>query len=347
MQDIIIDCMIFGIKCFIAISMVSILLLIPLLVIVKLVGSGSSNKGGDAENAFLKRVKIVNLTKEYRKIHDSVAQGILSDKDYKKLKKDQKLQDSESKKNNAKEEPKKRLFVLNFDGDVTASQADILGKQIDAILSIADPADEVMLRLNSPGGSVVGYGLAASQLMRLRSRGIRLTVCVDEMAASGGYMMACVANYIVCAPFAVVGSIGVVAEFPNFHRLLDKMNIDYEQQTAGKYKRTLTLFGDNTDPEARAKFKKELEDCHNLFKNHVSKYRPQLKIDEIATGEFWYGVDAIQLHLVDEICTSNEFITSKLNYLDVFEFRVKKQKSLKDKLLSASTFLYQAANRML
>ncbi len=206
------------------------------------------------------------------------------------------------------------LFVLNFNGDTKASQTKRFSRLVDALLDIATDKDEVIVTLKSPGGVVNTYGLASSQLSRIKAHGIKLTVCVDEVAASGGYLMACVSDKIIAAPFAYIGSIGVVASLPNFHRIMDKHDLDYEIVTAGKYKRTLTVFGENTD-EARAKFKEELEAIHNRFKEIVTSNRPQLgdNIENIATGEYWLAKDAKELGLIDEIMTSNEYINRKID----------------------------------
>ncbi len=204
----------------------------------------------------------------------------------------------------------RNLFVLTFKGSVKGSEVKRLRREIDVLVQVADKRDEVIIKLTSPGGMVNSYGLLSSQLLRLRDRGIFLTVCVDSVAASGGYLMACVANKIVAAPFAYIGSIGVVAEFPNFHRLLNSHEVDYEQVTAGKYKRTLSMLGPNTD-EAREKFKQELEAIHRRFKEQVLKFRPQLNADKVATGEHWLAIDALELGLVDELATSEEYIAKR------------------------------------
>jgi serine protease SohB len=207
---------------------------------------------------------------------------------------------------------KKRIYVINFNGDMRASATENLRQEITAILSIADKdKDEVVVNLESPGGMVHGYGLAASQLARIRQHNLPLTICVDKVAASGGYMMACLANTIIAAPFAIIGSIGVVAQLPNFHRLLDKWDIDYEVLTAGEYKRTLTVFGENTDA-GRQKFIADLEDTHTLFKEFVSDYRPSLDIEKVATGEHWYGKQALGLGLVDKLMTSDEYLLTRV-----------------------------------
>ena len=187
--------------------------------------------------------------------------------------------------------------------------------------------------------NIVAVAIIIAHISRIRQKGIKLTVCVDKVAASGGYMMACIGSRIISAPFAVIGSIGVVAEFPNFNRLLKKLNVDYEQETAGEYKRTLSMLGDNSDPKAREKFRQELEECHQLFKNHVSKYRPQIDINEIATGEHWFGVDAVKKHLVDDISTSDDYILTKIENSNnqVYEFVEKEpKKSLLKKLISGA-----------
>jgi len=177
--------------------------------------------------------------------------------------------------------------------------------------------DEVVIKIESPGGLVHAYGLAASQLVRVRQAGIRLTVAVDRLAASGGYMMAVVADQIVAAPFALVGSIGVVAEVPNVHRLLKKYDVDYDVITAGKSKRTLTMFGENTE-ENRAKFIEELEDAHALFREFVATYRQGLDVEAVATGEAWYGERAQKRNLVDVLSTSDEYVVSACDRADVY-----------------------------
>jgi len=178
---------------------------------------------------------------------------------------------------------------------------------------------------------VHGYGLAAAQLVRLRDAGFHLTICVDKVAASGGYMMACIANEIISAPFAVVGSIGVVAQVPNFNRLLKEHNVDFELYTAGQYKRTVTMFGENT-PEGKAKFEEELQQTHILFKHFVVKYRPQLNVDKVATGEHWYGQDALDLNLVDKLQTSDEYLLALLPQHDVYVINTRKKATLGEKL---------------
>lgn len=230
------------------------------------------------------------------------------------------------KKNNQK------VYVLDFKGDTAASAVEHLREEITLILATADAGrDRVVLRLESPGGMVHGYGLAAAQLVRLREAGFHLTICVDKVAASGGYMMACIANQIISAPFAVVGSIGVVAQVPNFNRLLKEHHIDFELYTAGEYKRTVTMFGENTE-EGKAKFEQELQQTHALFKHFVEKYRQQINVEQVATGEHWYGQDALDLNLVDELKTSDEYLLSLLADHDVYSIETRKKPTLGDKL---------------
>lgn len=225
-----------------------------------------------------------------------------------------------------------RLFVLDFHGDVRASATEQLREEISLIISEAHAkTDRVLVRLESPGGMVHGYGLAAAQLTRLRDAGIHLTVAVDKVAASGGYMMACIANDIISAPFAIVGSIGVVAQVPNFHKLLEKLDIDFDVYTAGQYKRTVTVFGEK-DEAGVAKFKDELEQTHKLFKDFVEKYRAQLDVEKVATGEHWYGEDALALNLVDKLQTSDSYILSQLDDYDVYSITLKKKQSPLEKL---------------
>ena len=226
---------------------------------------------------------------------------------------------------------KPRKFVLDFDGDLRALAVSRLRKEVTAVLSMAGERDEVIVRVESRGGMVHAYGLAASQLARVKARGVDLTVCIDKVAASGGYMMACVADRILAAPFAIVGSIGVVAQLPNFHRLLKKHDIDFELITAGEYKRTLTMFGENTD-QGRAKFTDEIEDVHALFKDFVGEHRPALDIERVATGEAWFGRRALDLGLVDELVTSDEYLVEACADADVFEVRYVERKPLPQRL---------------
>ncbi|MCP0910858.1 MULTISPECIES: protease SohB [Acinetobacter] len=237
-----------------------------------------------------------------------------------------------SKEARARKKTNQKIYVLDFKGDMAASAVESLREEITLILSTAKAGrDRVVVRLESPGGMVHGYGLAAAQLVRLRDAGFHLTICVDRVAASGGYMMACIANEVVSAPFAIVGSIGVVAQVPNFNRLLKDNKIDFELYTAGQYKRTVTMFGENTE-EGKAKFEEELQQTHALFKHFVEKYRPQLNVEKVATGEHWYGRDALDLNLVDKLQTSDEYLLHLLTQHDVYSIQTRKKPTLGEKL---------------
>ncbi len=225
-----------------------------------------------------------------------------------------------------------KIFVIDFKGDIQASAVENLREEITLILATAKAGrDRVVVRLESPGGMVHGYGLAAAQLVRLRDAGFHLTICVDKVAASGGYMMACIANEIISAPFAVLGSIGVVAQVPNFNRLLKEHHVDFELYTAGEYKRTVTMFGENT-AEGKAKFEQELQQTHRLFKHFVEKYRPKLNVEKIATGEHWYGQDALDLNLVDQLQTSDEYLLGLLAQHDIYVISTRRKPTLGEKL---------------
>ena len=225
-----------------------------------------------------------------------------------------------------------RVYVLQFSGDMAASAVSHLRQEISALLAVADAGrDEVVLLLESPGGVVHGYGLAASQLARIREAGLSLTICVDKVAASGGYMMACLANRLLAAPFAIIGSIGVVAQIPNFHRLLKKNDIDVELMTAGQYKRTLTLLGENTEA-GRQKFQQDIDDTHLLFKAFVQQWRPQVDIDVVATGEHWFASQALPLQLVDALQTSDDYLRQRAKDADLFALHWRQRKTLGQKL---------------
>lgn len=308
-----------------------------LIVIAGLVSMGHRQKAEQHEG----HIEIRNLNEKYRLIGDSI-QHMVTDHDALKAEKKVEKKAEKAKAKAAKKKRKKsdgetaddlrkRLYILAFDGDIKASATDNLREEISAVLPQVREGDEMLVKVESPGGLVHGYGLAASQLQRITSAKVPLTIAVDKVAASGGYMMACVADRIVAAPFAVLGSIGVLAQLPNFHRLLQKSNIDFELLTAGEYKRTLTMFGENTD-KGREKFVEELEETHDLFKSFVSSNRPALDIAKVATGEVWYGQKAIEEGLIDDIQTSDAFVQDHLEDWDVYEVRFVHKKNWQEKL---------------
>lgn len=283
------------------------------------------------------QIEVRQTNDKYRAFQDAVKESLETPEATKERLKAEKKQakldaNAEKKqKSDTSSTAKPRLFVLRFEGDIQASATDSLREEISSILPVARAEDEVLVCLESPGGLVHSYGLAASQLQRITDAGVPLTIAVDKVAASGGYMMACVADRILAAPFAVIGSIGVLAQIPNFHRLLKKNDVDFELLTAGKYKRTLTMFGENTD-EGRQKFVEDLEDTFDLFKEFIHERRPQVAIDEVATGEVWYGKRALEKQLIDEIMTSDSYIQSTLDQRDVVEVRFVPRKSWQEKL---------------
>lgn len=236
-----------------------------------------------------------------------------------------KTKEKEQKEKAEQWQNRPRLFVLDFEGDIEASATHDLRKHISLILQVATPEDRVLVRLESGGGLVHAYGLASSQLHRLRERQIPLTIAVDKVAASGGYMMACLGNELIAAPFAIVGSIGVVGALPNFNKVLKRFDIDYEQHTAGEHKRSLTLFGENTDAD-REQFQRELKNTHELFKKHIAQYRPELNLEQLATGETWYGIEALEHRLIDRIGTSDDYILAHLNSHRILHLKTPEEK---------------------
>jgi len=282
------------------------------------------------------QLQVSKLNDFYKGLRERLEQSLF-DKD--QLKTLRKQQAKGEKKHKKQPETKPRVFVLDFDGDIKASATESLRHEITALLSLATPKDEVVLRLESGGGMVHSYGLASSQLARIRQAGVPLTICIDKVAASGGYMMACIGDKIISAPFAILGSIGVVAQLPNVNKLLKKHDIDFEVLTAGEYKRTLTVFGENTE-KGREKFQQDLDITHRLFKNFVSQYRPQLAIDEVATGEIWLGVAALDKQLVDELKTSDEYLADRAKSAELFHLHYAERKSLQERVgLAASSSL--------
>ncbi len=279
------------------------------------------------------RLEITHLNDKYKSMELSLQGQLLPAKAFKQRLKEHKKSQKERAKSAPEATPRKRVFVCRFKGDIRASGVKRLREEITAALSVARPEDEVVALLESAGGTIHDYGLAASQLARVREHSIPLTICIDVVAASGGYMMACVADRILAAPFAIVGSIGVIGQLPNFHRLLKKHDIDFEQITAGRYKRTLTIFGENTDAD-REKFEKDLIAAHDLFKNFVRKYRPSLDIESVATGEHWFGTEALEKNLIDEVQTSDEYLTTSARNADIYELKYIDKKSWLERTLS-------------
>lgn len=308
--------------------------LVALVVVIGLIVN-SKQRGHDKGH-----IEVTKLNELYENYTDTLKQAVL---DSAALKLEHKLQKKRDKaeakarklagKNKDKDETptgKKRIFVLDFNGDIKASACDNLREEITAVLGLATDSDEVVVKLESGGGMVHSYGLAASQLTRITDKKIPLTVCVDKVAASGGYMMACVANKIIAAPFAILGSIGVVAQLPNFHRLLKKNNIDYELFTAGEYKRTVTIFGENTD-KGKKKFLDDIEQTHVLFKEYVSEHRPSVDMDKVATGEVWYGRRAVDVKLIDDIATSDSYLMAQHPDADILQVEFRQKKTLQEK----------------
>ena len=275
-------------------------------------------------------LEIESLNKKYQLLASALKQAVMKKAEWKAEAKAEKERDKAAAKS---DEKRPRAFVIDFKGDLKASAVPSLREEVSAVLEVATAEDQVIVRLENYGGVVHEHGLAASQLIRIRDREIPLTIAVDKVAASGGYLMACVASKIVSAPFAILGSIGVIAQLPNFNRLMDSHGIDFEQITAGKYKRNVTVFGKNTD-EDRARLKEELEDVHSLFKGAVSRYRPELDLDKIATGEHWYGTRAIELGLVDEIKTSDELLADLAKDMDLYRVAYKIKQPLQKRLMA-------------
>lgn len=307
-------------------------------VVISIIVSATHKERDDQDDAG--ELKIRKLNEKYRELRETIQSRLMSDSERKLFgkarkkaqKAEKKAEKALHKQSEAEAESKPRLFVLDFNGDIKASDTDTMRRAITAVLSVANPErDEVLIRLESGGGLVHSYGLAAAQLDRIRSKGIRLTACIDKVAASGGYMMACVADRIVASPFAVLGSIGVVAQLPNFHRLLKKNDVDFEVLTAGEHKRTLTMFGENTD-KGRQKFLEDLEDTHVLFKEYVSERRPDVDIAAVANGDIWFGKRALDVKLIDEIKTSDEYLIEACDRADVISVAYQRKRSLPEKL---------------
>lgn len=282
-------------------------------------------------------IEITRLNEKFEAMKTALGSASSSKQELKKQRKETK---KAKKKANKQSSPNRgRIFVINFEGDIKGTNVKNLREEVTAILTVATEKDQVIVNVESGGGMVHAYGLGASQLDRIRSKSIPLTVCVDKVAASGGYLMACVADKIVAAPFAIIGSIGVIAQIPNFNKVLKKHDVEFEQVTAGEYKRTLTMFGENTD-QGRQKMKEDLEETHELFKNFVSEHRPSLDIDKVATGEHWLATRAFELDLVDELKTSDDLLLEQSGENDILEVKLKAKQTLIQKLTESAASLY-------
>jgi serine protease SohB len=282
---------------------------------------------------------VEHLNRRFEDTADELTLAIEGKQPYKKAVKARHKERKREAKARAKEASSKpRMFVLDFKGDLRASAAASLREEVSAVLRIAKPGEQVIVRLENSGGTVHEHGLAASQLTRLKQHGLKVLIAVDKVAASGGYLMACVADRLYAAPFAIVGSIGVLAQLPNFHRLLEERGVDFEQITAGRYKRTLTMFGKNTD-EGRAKLQEEVEDIHELFKNQIREHRPQVDVERVATGEHWYGIRALELKLIDELKTSDDLLLDAAKDFDLYHLTYKRRRSWQERMLGSAESL--------
>lgn len=312
-------------------------------VIVGIIASQKTNQALDKG-----QLEINPLNDQYDKISEAMNTALLDKAalkaEAKRIKKEKKKKLKETNaEDDSGSQSEKRVFVVKFNGNISASAVTQLREEITAILTQAKTTDEVVVKLESSGGMVHSYGLASSQLDRLRKKGIPLTICVDKVAASGGYMMACVGDKILAAPFAIIGSIGVVAQLPNFHRLLKKNDVDFELLTAGEHKRTLTMFGENTQ-QGRDKFIEDLQDTHQLFKSYITERRPNVDIDKVATGEVWFGTRALELSLIDDLMTSDEYLTQQAESSKLFEINYVQKKKFPQRMGLAAE---ESADRLL
>jgi serine protease SohB len=318
-MEILTDYLIFLLKVF----TIALAITIPLLIVIGTSKGKSQSRG---------KLSITNLSNKFEEMGNAVKGSVMNPKELKKFNKD--ISKDKKKKDKGKDKDKDNetdsVFVLNFKGDIQASEVEKLKQEVNAILLSDTECREVVIRVESGGGSAYAYGLCAAELKRLVDNEINLTVCIDKVAASGGYLMSCVATKIIAAPWAIVGSIGVIAQLPNFHRLLKKNSIDFEMHTAGAFKRTLTTLGENTD-EGREKFKSDLEDLHLIFKNFVKEQRPQVDTEIVATGETWQGEDAVKVGLVDSLETSDNYLVSLSKDAKLFEIEFVEKKNLTER----------------
>ena len=307
---------------------IALAITIPILIIIGSSKSKTPNKGS---------LVVKNLSKKYENMGSSIRSSLMNPKELKKYNKEVQKKNKKDQKKPSKDDA---VYVLNFNGDIQASEVSKLKNEINAILLSDTKCKEVVIKVESGGGSAYAYGLCAAELKRLVDNKIKLTVCIDKVAASGGYLMSCVASKIIAAPWAIVGSIGVIAQLPNFHRLLKKNSIDFEMHTAGEFKRTLTTLGENTE-DGRKKFKSELEDLHLIFKDFVKEQRPQVDTKVVATGEVWQGDKAIEVGLIDELGTSDDYLVGLSKKLKLYEIEYVEKKNLSERFAFSTQLLIE------
>ncbi len=211
--------------------------------------------------------------------------------------------------------PPPRLAVLRFQGlrDLNASGDQRLSEAIDEVLVNRDHFEEAVVIIDSPGGTTHGYGHAYALLERLSASGLKVTACIDRIGASGGYLMALPADRILAGPFAIVGSVGVVAGIPNVKRLLEEKGVSYRLFVAGDKKRVVH-FADDDGPEVREYMDEKLAGIHTQFLQAVEKHRgDRVKLDEVRSGDHWSAEESVEkgLGLVDELQTSAEYLLER------------------------------------
>ena len=308
-----------------ALFVAQLITVVGLLLLAALVFVGISRRGVQADG-----LEVQHLNRQLEEHADVLRRAVHGKERFRKLLKARAKERKKEKK--AGDEERGRVYVIDFKGDLRASAAQSLRHEVSAVLAVATQRDIVFVRLENSGGTVHDHGFAASQLVRIKKQGIPLYVAVDKVAASGGYLMACVADRIIAAPFAIIGSIGVLAQLPNFNRLLESKGIEFEQIAAGRYKRTLTMFGKNTE-EGRQKLKEELAEVHELFKRQIAEYRPQVDVEAVATGEHWYGAKALERKLVDEIASSDDWLLAAARERDIYKVAYKRRRHWSERVL--------------
>lgn len=252
----------------------------------------NESSGNNGEGVVFK-----NLSNEYSSIEDSYDSVLIN----------KPIVDKSINLNDVVQEGAHNVFVIDYVGSMMASEVVYLTAKIDAIILKSNKDDEVVINITSPGGAVSGYGLVASQIKRLKTAGLKITATVDTVAASGGYMAAVVSDEIIAAPFAMVGSIGVVANVMIYEELLKNIGIQTNVYTSGDSKRTVVP-SRVPNAEEEAKLEAQLEEIHSRFKDHVLSFRPDIDEDKVFTGQAFLAADAINFGLVDKIGTSDELL---------------------------------------
>ena len=201
------------------------------------------------------------------------------------------------------------IGLITVDGAIAAGEGGVFtaGEGGDRLLERIrqagdDPIKALVVRINSPGGSAAASQEIHAELKKVREKGKLVVVSMADMAASGGYMIACAADYIVANPATITGSIGVIIDATNTQGLYDLLGIEYEVIKSGEFKDTLNPARPLTDAEKEL-LATMVDDIYGQFVDLVVEGRGlnREKVLAYADGRILTGRQALEAGLVDEL----------------------------------------------